>query len=338
MRLLRWDDFLRQPVVKGRVATLPTSGQVEGDIYIFTGAGANQNRLARWWATGATTAIWEYMPPRLGWRVQVANETTPSGQVKTYEYSGTAWVELVGGMSDAPSDGKPYARESGAWAELGSAAKSALNVLPFMNLMPDMGRFAGTAANPLNTMFTTSWTPSTFINGWNGASLADGGKFAFDNSTNGGAGPALNARVQALLAAMGRTRTSVSRYGVEFFTTVLTAGTQTTTGSAGADGVTRYLCCSNGSKTRFQRGRMGDCRHVAASRKRLSSYLVGAYTTHKLWINGAVAAPGVVLPANQWVHLRFSMQSYNGYDNACPYIYASAGSGRGRPAAPGGRV
>ncbi|MEH0911363.1 DUF2793 domain-containing protein, partial [Pseudomonas aeruginosa] len=167
MRLLRWDDFLRQPVVKGRVATLPTSGQVEGDIYIFTGAGANQNRLARWWATGATTAIWEYMPPRLGWRVQVANETTPSGQVKTYEYSGTAWVELVGGMSDAPSDGKPYARESGAWAELGSAAKSALNVLPFMNLMPDMGRFAGTAANPLNTMFTTSWTPSTFINGWN---------------------------------------------------------------------------------------------------------------------------------------------------------------------------
>ncbi|MDF5818322.1 DUF2793 domain-containing protein [Pseudomonas aeruginosa] len=72
MRLLRWDDFLRQPVVKGRVATLPTSGQVEGDIYIFTGAGANQNRLARWWATGATTAIWEYMPPRLGWRVQVA--------------------------------------------------------------------------------------------------------------------------------------------------------------------------------------------------------------------------------------------------------------------------
>ncbi|MFL4189593.1 hypothetical protein LES18_33380, partial [Pseudomonas aeruginosa] len=70
----------------------------------------------------------------------------------------------------------------------------------------------------------------------------------------GGAGPALNARVQALLAAMGRTWTSVSRYGVEFFTAVLTAGSQTTTGSAGADGVTRYLCCSNGSKTVFNAG------------------------------------------------------------------------------------
>ncbi|AWF64532.1 hypothetical protein CSC27_2023 [Pseudomonas aeruginosa] len=272
IRMLRWDDFLRQPVVKGRVATLPTTGQAEGDTYIFTGAGSNQNRLARWWATGATTPIWEYMPPRLGWRVQVANETTPSGQVKTYEYSGSAWTELVGGMADAPSDGKPYARENGVWAELGSAAKSALNVLPFMNLMPDMGRFAGTAANPLSTMFTTSWTPSTFINGWNGASLADGGKFAFDNSTNGGAGPALNARVQALLAAMGRTWTSVSRYGVEFFTTVLTAGTQTTTGSAGADGVTRYLCCSNGSKQFSTRahGRLSSCGCVSKAARLIS--------------------------------------------------------------------
>ncbi len=122
IRMLRWDDFLRQPVVKGRVATLPTTGQAEGDTYIFTGSGSNQNRLARWWATGATTAIREYMPPRLGWRVQVANETTPSGQVKTYEYSGTAWVELVGGMSDAPSDGKRYARLNNAWAGLGAAA------------------------------------------------------------------------------------------------------------------------------------------------------------------------------------------------------------------------
>ncbi|AWF69881.1 hypothetical protein CSC27_3807 [Pseudomonas aeruginosa] len=30
IRMLRWDDFLRQPVVKGRVATLPTTGQAEG--------------------------------------------------------------------------------------------------------------------------------------------------------------------------------------------------------------------------------------------------------------------------------------------------------------------
>lgn len=125
---------------------------------------------------------------------------------------------------------------------------------------------------------------------------------------------------------MGRTWTSVSRYGVEFFTAILTAGSQTTTGSAGADGVTRYLCCSNGSKTVFNAGAWATVvmwLRVESGSAHISS---APYTTHKLWINGAVAAPGVVLPANQWVHLRFSMQSYNGYDNACPYIYASAGA------------
>lgn len=102
IRMWRWDDFLRQPVVKGRVAALPTSGQAEGDTYIFTGAGANQNRLARWWATGASTPIWEYMPPRLGWRVQVANETTASGQVKTYEFGASGWTEWIVGPRFEP--------------------------------------------------------------------------------------------------------------------------------------------------------------------------------------------------------------------------------------------
>lgn len=148
IRMWRWDDFLRQPVVKSRIATLPTSGQVEGDVYIVTGSGASQNRLARWWVVGATAGTWEYLTPKLGWRVQVANETTPSGQVKTYEYSGTAWVELVGGMSDAPSDGSNYARNNGAWGKLGTAAGADLNGMPFLNLMPDSGRYAG-SINPL---------------------------------------------------------------------------------------------------------------------------------------------------------------------------------------------
>ncbi|WVA85228.1 DUF2793 domain-containing protein [Pseudomonas aeruginosa] len=94
IRMLRWDDFLRQPVVKGRVATLPTTGQAEGDTYIFTGSGASQNRLARWWVVGATAGTWEYLTPKLGWRVQVANEATPAGQVKTYEFgpvAGLSW-------------------------------------------------------------------------------------------------------------------------------------------------------------------------------------------------------------------------------------------------------
>lgn len=325
IRMWRWDDFLRQPVVKGRVAALPTSGQAEGDTYIFTGAGANQNRLARWWATGATTPIWEYMPPRLGWRVQVANETTASGQVKTYEYSGTAWVELVGGMSDAPSDGGNYARNNGAWGKLGTAAGADINTLPFMNLMPDSGRYAGVTVNPLATIIAQTFNQGSFSNGWNGATLADGGKFSFDNSTYGGSGPAVNQRIQDLLVAMGRVP-SWARYGVEFYAALLTAGSSTTTGSVGADGVTRYLCFTNGIKAIFNASAWGTVvmwiRVESGSAHICNSAMLGRL----IWVNGVARPLGFVLPQNQWVHLRVSSQALGGYDNAHPNIFAAPGS------------
>ncbi|MDF5991354.1 DUF2793 domain-containing protein [Pseudomonas aeruginosa] len=314
MRLLRWDDFLRQPVVKGRVATLPTSGQVEGDIYIFTGAGANQNRLARWWATGATTAIWEYMPPRLGWRVQVANETTPSGQVKTCEYSGTAWVELVGGMSDAPSDGKrvcPRKRRlggAGVGREIGaqrsavheldarygafrrnrsqSAEYDVHNVMDSKHLHQWLERRQPCRRGQVRLRQQHKW--------WGRAGAQCAGA-----STAGCDGPHQDIRFKV------RGRVLHDSAGQR--------GHRTTTGSAGADGVTRYLCRSNGSKTVFNAGAWATVvmwLRVESGSAHISS---APYTTHKLLINGAVAAPGVVLPANQWVHLRFSMQSYNGW-------------------------
>ncbi|MDX4008127.1 hypothetical protein RXP19_24355 [Pseudomonas aeruginosa] len=327
IRMWRWDDFLRQPVVKGRVASLPTGGQAEGDTYIFTGSGANQNRIARWWATGATTPIWEYMPPRLGWRVQVANETTPAGQVKTYEYSGSAWTELVGGMADAPSDGKAYARESGAWTELGSAAKSALNVLPFLNLMPDSGRYAG-SINPLVLRFTEAFS-SSFLTLWNGASIADGGKYIYDNTTNGGTAGNLNQRVQDLLVAMGRSSGSLARYGVEFYTAVLTAGPNATTGSTGADGTTRYLQMTNSSRALFIAN--GWCTAVLWIRAEAGSLhfmpSTAPATDYKIWLNGAPVVPGQVLtPSDGWKHIRISKRSAQGYDNGFPFLYMALGS------------
>nr|WP_237113128.1 DUF2793 domain-containing protein [Pseudomonas aeruginosa] len=295
IRMWRWDDFLRQPVVKGRVSSLPTGGQAEGDTYIFTGSGANQNRIARWWATGATTPIWEYMPPRLGWRVQVANETTPAGQVKTYEYSGSAWVELVGGMSDAPSDGSNYARNNGAWGKLGTAAGADLNGMPFLNLMPDSGRYAG-SINPLILRFTEAFS-SSFLTPWNGASIADGGKYIYDNTTNGGTAGNLNQRVQDLLVAMGRSSGSLARYGVEFYTALLTAGPNATTGSTGADGTTRYLQMTNSSRALFIAN--GWCTAVLWIRTEAGSLhfmpSTAPTTDYKIWLNGASVLPGQVL-------------------------------------------
>ncbi|ENK9661831.1 DUF2793 domain-containing protein [Pseudomonas aeruginosa] len=327
MRLLRWDDFLRQPVVKGRVATLPTSGQAEGDTYIFTGAGANQNRLARWWATGASAPIWEYMPPRLGWRVQVANETTPAGQVKTYEYSGSAWTELVGGMADAPSDGSNYARNNGAWGKLGTAAGADLNGMPFLNLMPDSGRYAG-SINPLILRFTEAFS-SSFLTPWNGASIADGGKYIYDNTTNGGTAGNLNQRVQDLLVAMGRPSGSLARYGVEFYTAVLTAGPNATTGSTGADGTTRYLQMTNSSRALFIAN--GWCTAVLWIRAEVGSLhfmpATAPTTDYKIWLNGAPVVPGQVLtPSDGWKHVRISKKSAQGYDNGFPFLYMALGS------------
>ncbi|HHJ1703432.1 hypothetical protein [Pseudomonas aeruginosa] len=327
IRMLRWDDFLRQPVVKGRVAALPTSGQVEGDTYIFTGSGANQNRIARWWATGASTPIWEYMPPRLGWRVQVANETTPAGQVKTYEYSGTAWVELVGGMSDAPSDGSNYARNNGSWSKLGTAAGADLNGMPFLNLMPDSGRYAG-SINPLVLRFTEAFS-SSFLTPWNGATIADGGKYIYDNTTFGGTAGNLNQRVQDLLAAMGRSSGSLARYGVEFYTAVLTAGPNATTGSTGADDTTRYLQMTNSSRALFIAN--GWCTAVLWIRAEAGSLhfmpSTAPTTDYKIWLNGAPVVPGQVLtPSDGWKHIRISKRSAQGYDNGFPFLYMALGS------------
>ncbi|HCF6228415.1 TPA: DUF2793 domain-containing protein [Pseudomonas aeruginosa] len=326
-RMYRWDDFLRQPIAKGRVATLPTSGLAEGDVYIVTGSGANQNRLARWWVVGATAGTWEYLTPKLGWRVQVANEATPAGQVKTYEFGASGWTELVGGMADAPSDGSNYARNNGAWGKLGTAAGADLNGMPFLNLMPDSGRYAG-SINPLILRFTEAFS-SSFLTPWNGASIADGGKYIYDNTTNGGTAGNLNQRVQELLTAMGRSSGSLARYGVEFYTAVLTAGPNATTGSTGADGTTRYLQMTNSSRALFIAN--GWCTAVLWIRAEAGSLhfmpSTAPTTDYKIWLNGASVLPGQVLtPSDGWKHVRISKKSAQGYDNGFPFLYMSLGA------------
>ncbi|HHK5519876.1 TPA: hypothetical protein ACQT3K_000071 [Pseudomonas aeruginosa] len=326
-RMYRWDDFLRQPIAKGRVATLPTAGLAEGDVYIVTGSGASQNRLARWWVVGATAGTWEYLTPKLGWRVQVANEATPAGQVKTYEFGASGWTELVGGMADAPSDGSNYARNNGAWGKLGTAAGADLNGMPFLNLMPDSGRYAG-SINPLVLRFTEAFS-SSFLTPWNGASIADGGKYIYDNTTNGGTAGNLNQRVQDLLTAMGRSSGSLARYGVEFYTAVLTAGPNATTGSTGADGTTRYLQMTNSSRALFIAN--GWCTAVLWIRAEAGSLhfmpSTAPTTDYKIWLNGAPVVPGQVLtPADGWKHIRISKRSAQGYDNGFPFLYMALGS------------
>ena len=40
---------------------------------------------------------------------------------KTFVFDGTVWFERVGGISDAPVDGKGYGRKDGEWIEVTNA-------------------------------------------------------------------------------------------------------------------------------------------------------------------------------------------------------------------------
>ena len=151
----RWDDFLRQPVVRG-VAALPTSGQAEG-LRTFSLAPAPIRTPSALVGNGRHHGNLGYMPPRLGWRVQVANETTPSGQVKTYGVFRHG-VGRAGGRYVGRAQRRQQLRtQQRGVGKLGTAAVADLNGMPFLNLMPDSGRFAG-IINPLILRFTGSFS------------------------------------------------------------------------------------------------------------------------------------------------------------------------------------
>lgn len=95
--------------VKGRVAAVPDA-PAAGDIYILT--------------TDDTVAVydtaWTYYVPVEGWLFFDRDANV------FVNYDGTDWVVLETGgagegLADAPSDGKLYARQDGAWVEVVSS-------------------------------------------------------------------------------------------------------------------------------------------------------------------------------------------------------------------------
>lgn len=201
--------------------------------------------------------------------------------------------------------------------QLAEALRPTLGVSQIVNLLPDSGRFAG-RINPLSTQFTAAFEPSPFFSPINGATIASGGKFIYDNSTFGGTGGALTQDVQDLLAAMGRGADN-GRYGVEFYIATITAGSGTGVQTIGADGVTRYLVTINNNQAVLGADGFVRC----AMWMRVVSGSVHINAAH--YINGVSRGPGEVLPAG-WRHVLVEWFSPNGYDNAFPWICAVPGS------------
>ncbi|WP_265168263.1 hypothetical protein [Pseudomonas solani] len=250
----------------------------------------------------------------------VAPPGIQGGVFKTFGITGDMVVQVFWETSTGSSLGRKYRRNcygtNGPWSMW--APDPIVNTMPFINLMPDSGRFAG-RINPLQPSVTT-FAASTFLSPYNGGSHASGGQFISDNSTNGGAAGALTEPVSTLLTAMGRTGTG-ARYGIEFFVDTYSFGSGTANPGAGTDSVTRYLATTNLTRALFQ---------------------AQQYATMVMWIRARVSAfhfqfeyykNGVLTPANTpitvaegWVHVRFVSQSGVGYSNSWPNLCGISGA------------
>lgn len=81
-----------------------------------------------------------------------------------------------------------------------------VNNLPYggvVNLLGDSGRFMGTDGDPRSLQLTASFANNSFFSPYNGTTVASGGRFYHDNSTNGGTNGALTDEVISLIAALG---------------------------------------------------------------------------------------------------------------------------------------
>ncbi|HBO9768540.1 TPA: DUF2793 domain-containing protein [Pseudomonas aeruginosa] len=105
MNFMRGLDALVQPRVRSIVSSLPTSGMADGDVYVYTGADANQNKLARY---SVVLAGWEYFTPKNGWEVRVLDQLDGNGQYKIFGFKGGAWAEQLstGGLTIAEGDAR----------------------------------------------------------------------------------------------------------------------------------------------------------------------------------------------------------------------------------------
>ena len=199
---------------------------------------------------------------------------------------------------------------------LGTFATANYAAAPFVNLMPDSGRFAG-KMNPMSRS-AGAYQTSPFLSGYNGATSSSAGKFIHNNTTNGGSAGDLTQDVEDLLAAMGRLGAS-ARYGIEFYVNQLTAGSGTLVGTVGIDGVSRNLLTTNGDRALFA----SDTYSTFVAWVRVKS---GSAHIDVPYTKNSVSVPSGTLLAATWQPIAVRLSSILGYQSSFPRIYAAAGS------------
>lgn len=85
-------DCLLLGAVKSQVATLPSSGQAAGDVYLLTaGAAAHANEIAMWLLNRAGVGGWVYLVPKPGLEKVVVD----IGQKLIYDAGQAAWIRSI---------------------------------------------------------------------------------------------------------------------------------------------------------------------------------------------------------------------------------------------------
>lgn len=199
------------------------------------------------------------------------------------------------------------------------------NAAAVFNLLQDAGRFGGTP-EPQAASAPTFSAPN-YIFAQNGATIAQGPKFIFNNDDYGGSAGTLDADVLALVQKTKdpHIHPSYGRYGVEYYVLDFTAGTGTS-GLRTIDGLAHYLLFSIRSapipmKLSF------NC-HVLVKSGSLGVTLAN---NNKLFIDGnPIRADQPVLPADGWRQVTrlydINPRRTAGYDNILHNLYATPGA------------
>ena len=200
--------------------------------------------------------------------------------------------------------------------ELGTFATADYAAAPFINVMPDSGRFGG-KVNPLE-LYVDDFVSSDFFASYNGSAQSSAGKFIHNNTTNGGSRGVLTEPVASLLTKLGRS-SALARYGTEFYVLRITAGSGTQTPSVGTDAVTRYLLSVNNLRSLFgseaKSTFVGYLRCVSGS----------AHIAVEHYQDGTLVPAGTPIGAD-WRHCRVVLESALGYENGYPRIQTTTGA------------
>ncbi len=113
---------------------------------------------------------------------------------------------------------------------------------PMFNMLGDSGRFQGSPTP--GGVGGGSYTAPSYLQAYNGSTLSAGPSFHHNNSTFGGTAAALDPIIVDLVEKLHPGSISFKRYGVEYSTVKIDAGTGTSGASTFAS-VTRYPCIFN---------------------------------------------------------------------------------------------